>query len=135
MKSQPKENQSTRSSNGKDATMGERSPYSTPILQIHGSVSKLTQKAGSPADGGGSFKSTSDRRTKENIVRIGDHPFGIGLYLFDYKPEYRKENGHGRQFGVMADEVEIVMPGAVSEHPDGYKQVNYSMLGIDRNVH
>jgi len=30
----------------------------------------------------------------------------------------------------MADEVEAVMPEAVCEHPDGYKMVNYSFLGI-----
>jgi len=74
----------------------------------------------------------SDRRTKENIVRVGDHPLGIGLYLFDYKPEFRDPWGHGRQFGVIADEVETVMPRAVSMHPDGYNLVNYGMLGISR---
>lgn len=72
----------------------------------------------------------SDPMTKINIVRIGKHPLGIGLYLFDYKPEYRDLYGHGRQFGVMADEVETVMPEAVSIHPNGYKMVNYALLGI-----
>ncbi|NMQ18985.1 tail fiber domain-containing protein [Candidatus Competibacter phosphatis] len=77
----------------------------------------------------------SDRLTKENIVRIGIHPLGIGLYLFDYKPEFRDAWGHGRQFGVMADEIEKVMPEAVSVHLDGYKMVNYAMLGISRSLH
>ena len=73
---------------------------------------------------------------KENIVRIGTHPLGIGLYLFDYKPELLDAAGVGRQFGVMADEVETVMPDAVITHADGYKRVNYAMLGIDsRSVH
>jgi hypothetical protein len=76
----------------------------------------------------------SDRITKENIVRIGMHPLGIGLYLFDYKPEYRGLSGQGRQFGVMADEVETVMPEAVSLHADGYKMVNYAMLGISQAI-
>jgi hypothetical protein len=35
----------------------------------------------------------------------------------------------------MADEVEQVMPEAVSVHPDGYKMVNYAMLGISRVLH
>ena len=48
---------------------------------------------------------------------------------------YRDAWGHGRQFGVMADEVERAMPEAVSVHPDGYKMVNYAMLGISRNLH
>ena len=72
----------------------------------------------------------SDPRAKENVIRIGTHSLGIGLYLFDYKPEYREQWGLGRQFGVMADEVETVMPEAVSVHPDGYKRVNYGMLRI-----
>ena len=79
-------------------------------------------------------KPCSERRVKENIVRIGDHPFGFGLYLFDYRPEHRAQWGHGRQFGVMIDEVEIVMPEAVCMHRDGYKRVDYGMLGISRSI-
>ena len=79
-------------------------------------------------------KPASERRVKEDIVRIGDHPLGFGLYLFDYRPEHRAQWGHGRQFGVMIDEVEIVMPEAVSMHPDGYKRVDYAMLGISRSI-
>jgi hypothetical protein len=30
----------------------------------------------------------------------------------------------------MAHEVEEVMPEAVSLHPSGFKQVNYTMLGL-----
>ena len=75
---------------------------------------------------------SSDRRVKRNIVRVGDHPLGIGLYLFDYDPERGARWGHDRQFGVMADEVEAVMPAAVSVGADGYKQVDYAMLGIRR---
>jgi hypothetical protein len=32
--------------------------------------------------------------------------------------------------GVMADEVEQVMPEAIVMHPSGFKMVNYSMLGL-----
>ena len=67
---------------------------------------------------------------KENIVRVGEHPAGIGLYLFDYTAEVRDIAGHGRKFGVMADEVAQVMPEAVSIAADGYRQVDYAMLGI-----
>jgi hypothetical protein len=76
----------------------------------------------------------SSRHTKENIVRIGTHPLGIGLYLFDYKAEFRDRYGHARQFGAMADEVETVLPGAVSVHPQGYKMVDYAMLGVRRSA-
>ena len=69
------------------------------------------------------------------MVRIGWHPLGIGLYLFDYKAEFRDEYGQGRQFGVMADEAEIVMPAAVQINESGYKAVDLGMLGIRRSVH
>jgi hypothetical protein len=72
----------------------------------------------------------SDRVIKDDIVRIGRHPTGIGLYLFSYKPEFRDAWGDGRQLGVMADEVEQVMPQAVSWHHRGYKMVDYGLLGF-----
>lgn len=109
--------------------------YSSPVLRIYGSVRALTQtKSGPHVDGRQTMVETSDRRAKENIIRIDMHPLGIGLYLFDYKPEHRDAWGHGRQFGVMADEVEQVMPEAVSVHPGGYKMVDYAMLGISRSL-
>ena len=69
----------------------------------------------------------SDRRLKQNIEYVGkDAVTGINLYEFEYN------NGSGRRFrGVMADEVEKVMPQAVFAMPDGYKAVNYTMLGIE----
>ena len=62
----------------------------------------------------------SDRRLKSNIERIGTHKLGIGLYEYDIFG--------GRQQGVMADEVEKVMPEAIVMHPSGYKMVNYGLL-------
>jgi len=107
--------------------------YQTPIMTVYGSVRELTQGTGSQNGDGGQNMMTSDPRLKQNVVEVGRHPhLGIGLYLFDYLPEYRDACGHGRQFGVMADEVERVMPSAVSLHANGYKQVNYAMLGIAR---
>jgi hypothetical protein len=71
--------------------------------------------------GGAAFK--SDRRLKKNIKRIGTHVLGIGLYTWDYL--------WGEPFsGVMADEVEQVMPEAIVMHPSGFKMVNYEMLGL-----
>jgi hypothetical protein len=71
------------------------------------------------AAGGGAFK--SDRRLKSNIVRVGTHPLGIGIYEYDIFDR--------RERGVMADEVEQVKPEAVAIDPaDGYKMVYYGML-------
>ena len=110
----------------------DKKPYTRPSLQVFGGLHLLTQgTGGSASDSAANMtKTPSDRRLKENIVRIGTHPLGFGLYLFDYKPEYRGVCGDGRQFGVMADEVETVMPSAVAMHPEGHKTVNYAMLGI-----
>lgn len=110
--------------------------YSAPVLQFFGSVNELTKGGtGTGVDGGPPGMSMmSDRNLKENIVRIGEHPLGIGIYLFDYIQEHRKQCGYGRKFGVMADEVEKVMPSAVSTGRNGYKAVNYGMLGINLAV-
>jgi len=62
----------------------------------------------------------SDRRLKRNIERIGTHPLGIGIYEYDIFDR--------REIGVMADEVERVMPQAVITGADGYKRVYYAML-------
>lgn len=114
----------------------EKLPYSEPVLKVYGSVRELTQGAFTNGnDGGAGRKNPSDRTVKQNIVRIGEHPLGFGLYLFDYRPELTEQWGQERQFGVMADEVETVVPNAVSIHSNGYKMVDYAILGIDRTVH
>lgn len=121
-----------------------KAAYSTPVLRLFGSVGKLTLGgSGTQCDNANNIgtqntackPSGSDPSIKENIARVGTHPMGFDLYLFDYKSQYREVWGHGRQFGVMADEVELIMPKAVVVHPDGYKMVHYDMLGIDRTVH
>jgi hypothetical protein len=110
----------------------KKTAYNSPELKVYGSVSKWTMGTRTMNnDGTNTRKKASDRGPKENIVQVGRHPLGIGLYLFDYKPEYRKQWGSGRQFGVMADEVEAVMPQAVSVHPAGYKMVDYALLGVN----
>jgi Chaperone of endosialidase len=116
--------------------------YTPPTLSLFGRVAALTQGGsvvcsndGTVCSGGiGNMSRTSDRRLKQDIVRVGEHPSGFGLYLFRYKPAYRDRCGHARPFGVMADEVERVMPEAVVMHPEGYGMVCYPMLGIDIKV-
>lgn len=121
-----------------------RKPYAPPTLVLFGQVAALTQgsSCSEPNDNatatcvaGSMGMDASDRRMKTQIVRVGTHPKGFGLYLFDYKPEFQPRWGAGRQFGVMADEVEQVVPAAVVEHDDGYKRVCYEMLGVRRALH
>lgn len=131
-----KDRQGLRYTNKGIDNQTKKAAYSSPVLHFYGTVSKLTMgQGGTLADKNNQTKNNpSDRSLKENIVKVGDHSFGFGLYLFQYKPEYRECWGHGRQFGVIADEVERVMPEAVCMHPDGYKMVNYAMLGISRTI-
>jgi hypothetical protein len=70
--------------------------------------------------GAGTKIAMSDIRLKSNIVRVGTHPLGVGIYEYDIFDR--------RERGVMAQEVEKVRPEAVIEHPDGYKMVNYAAL-------
>jgi len=110
--------------------------YASPELRELGTVHMTTQGTGGTGhDAIGPMTMKSDLRAKENVVRIGTHPMGFGIYLFDYKPEFSAANGKGRQFGVIADEVEDFVPEAVSIGMDGYKQVNYSQLGISSPPH
>ena len=67
----------------------------------------------------------SDRRLKENIELVGEAQ-GFNIYEFGYK------DIPGRRFrGVMADEVESVVPEAVVYDTDGFARVFYEMLGIE----
>ena len=107
--------------------------YAKPVLCIYGTVAGLTMGlTGTQSDifMAANAMMFSERGLKENISRIGAHPLGFGLYLFDFKQECRARCGVGRQFGVMADEVEKIVPQAVALDADGFRMVNYAMLGI-----
>lgn len=127
------------------AVANAKRAYVSPRLSHFGRVRDLTRNSGGtttentgPCLGqmnAPTMICQSERRVKQNIVRVGTHPLGFGLYLFDYLPEFRTRWGHGRQFGVMIDEVEKVVPEAVCIDPSGYKLVNYEMLGITRTAH
>jgi hypothetical protein len=121
---------------GSDTTSAVRvrQPYKKPSLTRYGRIASLVQGGSftpSP-DGQTGMMGMSDRRAKENVRQVDRHPLGFGLYVFDFKPEHRDAWGHGRQFGVMADEVEEYVPDAVSVGPGGFKLVDYAKLGISR---
>ena len=117
-------------------TTSSRLPYTTPVLRFYGAVAQMTQgTSGGVGDAGSQTMVKSDIALKQNIVRVGTHPSGFGLYFFEYKPEHSQQAGYGRQFGVMAQEVEAVVPDAVFIHSDGFKRVNYTRLGIQLSDH
>jgi hypothetical protein len=66
----------------------------------------------------------SDIRAKHDIALLGHLDNGLGFYRFSY-------NGSDAAYvGVMAQEVEAVMPDAVVRGDDGYLRVNYGRLGF-----
>lgn len=69
----------------------------------------------------------SDINLKENIKKVGSLDNGINLYSYNYKDGY--DLPKGKQVGVMAQEVEKVIPEAVTEI-GGFKAVNYALLGV-----
>jgi hypothetical protein len=74
--------------------------------------------------GGGGGGRRSDITLKHDIVLLGLLPNGLGYYRFSY-------NGSNRPYvGVMAQEVQTVMPKAVVHDRDGTLRVLYDRLGI-----
>jgi hypothetical protein len=68
----------------------------------------------------------SDRRLKDNITPIPnalDKILKIGGYSFDWND---KQDVHtGKDIGVIAQEIEAVLPELVVERDNGYKAVKY----------
>jgi hypothetical protein len=63
-------------------------------------------------------------RLKHDIVLLGRLDSGIGFYRFVYS------GGSKTYVGVMAQEVQSVMPDAVMRGRDGYLRVDYDRLGL-----
>jgi hypothetical protein len=82
------------------------------------------------AQGAGSAMKASDIRTKENIKKVGKLTNGLNVYQYEYKPEFKDSPyaGHGVHIGVMAHEVEKIIPEAVFTTEYGYKAVDYSLI-------
>ncbi len=73
---------------------------------------------------GGGGGMMSDIRAKHDVVLLGHLDNGLGYYRFSY-------NGSDKAYvGVMAQEVEKVMPSAVVRGSDGYLRVFYDKLGL-----
>ena len=67
---------------------------------------------------------SSDIRLKHNVALLGRLDNGLGFYRFSY------HGSDAAYVGVMAQEVEAVMPDAVARGSDGYLRVYYDRLGL-----
>ncbi len=63
-----------------------------------------------------------DRRLKENIIRVGTGFLDLPIYQFNYVGDPQVTMGY------MADEVQKIVPEAVSVSDSGYLMVNYERL-------
>ena len=80
--------------------------------------------------------STSDRRLKENIQPIKNalcKVIGVSGNTFNWKELTNKEKktihgNTGRDVGVIAQEIESILPEAVTTRDSGYKAVNYEKI-------
>lgn len=71
---------------------------------------------------GGAMMMFSDKRIKKNISKIGTGPNGVNLYKF----AMRGQSPNQQHVGVIAQDVEKKVPGAVSTDPNtGLKAVDY----------
>jgi hypothetical protein len=72
--------------------------------------------------GGGGRR--SDIRLKRDIVLVGHLTNGLGLYRFSY-------SGSTKAYvGVLAQDVQQVVPQAVTRGSDGYLRVDYEKIGV-----
>ena len=76
------------------------------------------------------YYSSSDKRLKENIENI-DNPINkieqINGVSFDWKEEMQPKYS-GKDYGVLAQEIELVLPEAVKDKENGFKSVKYNSI-------
>ena len=108
-------------------------------LSVHGTAQVDSLGAGtvcSSASGLLMNCSPSDARLKRDVVGLGDEMdlFATlaGLrgvaFSWDTSQPRASQLGPQREIGLIAQEVERVLPQIVSTHPDGYKSVDYAKL-------
>lgn len=126
----------TLPSNGTIAVVGNASPNSVPRFNSTGVLSSgqifddgvKIGVGGVPISGSklalyGTLKLMSDARSKTNVVKMTNAMQKVNAlngYYYDWK-----SGSAGREVGFLAQEVEQVLPEAVSENADGVKFLNY----------
>ena len=80
-------------------------------------VAAVVSGGGGGARGGGGGGRRSDMRLKHDIALLGHLDNGIGFYRFVYN------GGRTAYVGVLAQDVQTVVPAAVTRGSDGYLRV------------
>ena len=89
-------------------------PVVAPIVGVRGVARRTTRRV----------VRRSDMMLKHDIFLIGHLENGLGFYRFTYN------GGNKAYVGVMAQEVQTIMPAAVLRGNDGYLRVSYDKLGV-----
>ena len=105
-------------------------------LQVGGTTTMSTTTGRIDATNDIVAYSTSDKRLKENIQPINDalcKVIGVSGNTFNWKSLTKEEiqtihSNTGRDVGVIAQEIEEVLPEAVTTRDNGYKAVNYEKI-------
>jgi hypothetical protein len=89
-------------------------PVVAPVVGVRGVARRTTRRV----------VRRSDMMLKHDISLLGHLDNGLGFYRFSY-------NGSDNAYvGVIAQEVQTVMPAAVLRGGDGYLRVSYDKLGL-----
>ncbi len=99
-----------------------KTAFVAPVVASFALDALSMDKAHATAVANGSGLAPSDRRLKRNIVRVGTHALGVGLYEFSYI------GSTARHSGVMAQDVLTVRPEAVITGADGFYRVDYGAI-------
>jgi len=108
------------------ASLGSRAGGGVRAASVRGGGVRAAGVRGGGGRGGGGRGGgrRSDIRLKHDIVLLGHLENGLGFYGYAY-------NGSNKAYvGVMAQEVQTVMPSAVVRGRDGYLRVSYDKLGL-----
>jgi hypothetical protein len=96
-----------------------------PRVSAGGGGGGARKGGGGGRGGGGGGGRRSDINVKHDITLLGRLDNGLGYYRYSY-------NGSDKAYvGVMAQEVQAVMPDAVVRGRDGYLRVFYDKLGLE----
>ena len=93
--------------------------------QTAGSFAPITKTEESSSSGGGGL--FSDKRLKDNIVKVGELANGLNIYKWDWNEVAKKLVGNQPSFGVLAQEVAVLIPNAVVE-VNGILKVKYEEI-------
>lgn len=75
------------------------------------------------------FQTFSDKRLKDNLVKVGStSKCGVNKYTWTWNEDAEKLGLSGNDSGYLAQEIEVVWPELVSISPSGFKQIDKSAI-------